>query len=142
MIRYDDSANGVEPHQLSGFFESWRNHPTPETHLELLHRSDAVVLAIDTETNAVVGFVTAISDGVLAAYIPLLEVLPAYRNRGVGTELVTRVVDRLCDLYMVDVVCDAPLLPFYETLGFRAGTAAVIRRHARQGGASAPALTA
>ena len=33
----------------------------------------------------VVGFVTATSDGVLSAYIPFLEVVPAYRSRGIGS---------------------------------------------------------
>ena len=37
---------------------------------------------------------------------------------GIGSALVERVLDQLDDLYMVDVVCDAPLEPFYERLGF------------------------
>jgi hypothetical protein len=32
----------------------------------------------------VVGFITAISDGVLTAYVPFLEVLPAHRRQGVA----------------------------------------------------------
>ncbi len=35
---------------------------------------------IDDINNKVVGFITAISDGVISAYIPLLEVLPKYQN--------------------------------------------------------------
>lgn len=111
MIRYEEDVAGVEPDQLSGFFEGWPTHPTQDRHLELLRGSDAVVLAIDAEIGAVVGFVTAISDGVLSAYTPLLEVLPAYRGRGIGKELVTRIVDRLGDLYMVDLVCDSDMPP-------------------------------
>ena len=34
------------------------------------------------DAGRVVGFVTAISDGVLSAYIPLLEVLPEYQGAG------------------------------------------------------------
>jgi len=67
----------------------------------------------------VVGFVTAISDGVLSAYVPLLEVLPDHQGRGIGSELVRRLLDRLGDLYMIDVVCDENVVPFYERLGLR-----------------------
>ena len=65
-------------------------------------------LALDGD--AVVGFVTAASDGVLSAFIPLLEVLPAYRDRGIGAELVRRLLGQLDDLYMVDLCCDADRL--------------------------------
>ena len=43
-----------------------------------------MIIAIDENTNQVVGFVTAISDGVLSAYIPFLEVLPEYKSIGIG----------------------------------------------------------
>ena len=117
MIEYADSLEGVEPRQLEGFFVGWPSPPPPERHLELLHGSAAVVLARDGDR--LVGFVTAISDGVLSASIPLLEVLPEYQGRGIGTELMRRILARLDGLYMVDLSCDAPLEPFYARLGFQ-----------------------
>jgi GNAT superfamily N-acetyltransferase len=80
-----------------------------------LRGSSHVVLARDGAR--VVGFVTAISDGVLSAYIPLLEVRPEYQRQGIGTELVRRLLDVLRGLYMVDLVCDEDVVPFYERLG-------------------------
>ena len=64
-----------------------------------------------------VGFITAISDVVLAAYIPLLEVRREWRGKGVGSELVRRILAALAGFYMVDVVCDPDLIPFYERFG-------------------------
>jgi ribosomal protein S18 acetylase RimI-like enzyme len=136
MVRYEETAIDIRPQQLKGFFDGWPTRPSPETHLALLRGSGVIVLAIDSQTDAVVGFVTAISDRVLSAYIPLLEVLPSYRNQRIGSELVARLLARLGDIYMVDVVCDAEILPFYERLGFRAGASAMIRRRLRQGGGS------
>ena len=115
MIEYVDDLAGVEAEHLEGFFVGWPNPPSPERHLEILRGSSHVVLARDGER--VVGFVTAISDGVLSAYIPLLEVLPEYQGRGIGTELVRRLLAEVGDLYMVDLVCDADVVPFYERLG-------------------------
>jgi len=85
------------------------------------------VLAVDEESGRVVGFVTAVSDGVLAAYVPLLEVLPDYQGRGIGSELMRRLLARLGDRYTVDLTCDEPLVPFYERLGLRRGVAMALR---------------
>ena len=59
----------------------------------LLKNSAEVVLAVDEETGAVIGFINAVSDGVLSAYIPLLEVLPEYRGRGIGRALVKQMLE-------------------------------------------------
>lgn len=133
-IRFRSDLDGVTPARLRGFFDGWPNPPDPETHLRILRGSTAVVLAVDAETGRVVGFVTALSDGVLSAYLPLLEVLSAYRGRGIGSELVRRVLDALGDLYMVDVTCDADVLPFYRALGLRPATGASVRRYPSQSG--------
>ena len=76
-IEYTSSLDGVEPEHLQGFFERWPSPPAPERHLELLRGSYRIVLARETGSPQVVGFVNAISDGVLYAFIPLLEVLPS-----------------------------------------------------------------
>ncbi len=104
---------------LLGFFEGWRRSVSPEEHLELLRGSDHVV-----------GFITGISDGVLSAYIPLPEVLPDYRGQGIGTELVRRLLHKLNGLYMVDVMCDPGIQPFYARLGMLPSTGMMIRESA------------
>lgn len=117
MITYTSTAGAITADQLRGFFVGWPVAPSPERHLALLRGSHAVELALDDD--AVVGFVTAISDGVLSAFIPLLEVLPEYQHQGIGTELVRRLLGQLDELYMVDLCCDADLEPFYSALGFQ-----------------------
>lgn len=131
MMNYTDSLDGLTPdHLRGGFFVGWPNPPTPETHLRILRGSAAVVLAKDGEQ--VVGFINAISDGVLSAYIPLLEVLPDYQGQGIGSELARRMLDRLRDLYMIDLLCDADLQPFYARLGMRPYTAMLLRNYESQ----------
>lgn len=61
----------------------------------------------------------ALSDGIMAAFIPLLEVRADHQGRGIGSELVRRMFDLLAPLYSVDVVCDAAVAPFYEHLGLQ-----------------------
>ena len=102
MIAYETDASRVTAENLVGFFVGWPTAPSPDRHLALLRGSDHVVVARDSDTGGVVGFVSAHGDGVLSACIPLLEVLPAYRGRGIGTELVRRLLELLEGHYMID----------------------------------------
>nr|WP_237427131.1 GNAT family N-acetyltransferase [Deinococcus xianganensis] len=124
--------DGITPEQLHGFFVDWPNPPTPETFLRLLRGSYLVVLAVND--GQVIGFVQAVSDGVLTAYIPLLEVLPAWQGRGVGRALMTRMREELRHLYAVDLGCEDHLVPFYEALGMRRGNLMCTRNYERQNG--------
>ena len=134
MIQYTSSLDSIEAGRLVGFFVRWPNPPSPETHLRILQGSQRRILAIDEETGQVVGFVTALTDGVLSAYLPLLEVLPQYRARGIGSELVRRLLEDLGPLYMVDLTCDAELAPFYARLGLTPTHGMAVRRYDRQAG--------
>jgi len=138
-ITYTNSLTHISPINLTGFFAGWPNPPSPETHLRLLQGSYAVWLAQDGEQ--VVGFINAISDGVLSAYIPLLEVLPTYKGQGIGSELTRRMLATLEGLlatleglYMVDLICDPDLQPFYEKVGGHRYSGMIWRNYDRQGG--------
>jgi len=128
-IEYVESAEGITADQLQGFFEGWPDPPSPARHLEILRRSSLRILARDARSGRVVGFVTAITDGVLSAYVPLLEVLPECRGAGLGRELMQRIVRRLEPMYMIDLTCDEDVQPFYERLGWTRYTAMIRRDH-------------
>jgi ribosomal protein S18 acetylase RimI-like enzyme len=129
LIIYREDLRGVTPERLTGFWSSWPSPPPPELHQRILEGSEAILLAVDTDDDdRVVGFITAIGDGLFASCIPLLEVLPAYRGRGIGTELVRRMLARLGDRYMVDLVCDEEVMPFYEQAGMTRYGAMIQRR--------------
>jgi len=134
MISYSDSIEAIGSDALAGFFVGWPNPASPETHLRILQGSYKVWLALDG--GKVVGFITAISDGVLAAFIPLLEVLPEYQGRGIGPELTRRMLDSLKHLYSIDLICDEDVQPFYEKLGMRRYSGMIYRYYENQAGAS------
>lgn len=136
MIRYKQDCTGISPGMLQGFFVGWPHPPSPEKHLRILQQSAYLVLAIDDNSGQVVGFVNAISDRVLSAYIPLLEVLPEYQFRGIGTALMERLLEQLKGLYMIDLTCDAHLQKGYGRLGFSKMTAMMIRNYQNQSGAA------
>ena len=132
MISYTDSLDGVtSEHLQGGFFAGWPNPPSPITHYRILANSAAIILA-RTVNGDVVGFISAVSDHISCAYIPHLEVLPAYQGQGIGSELMRQMVEKLRHLYMIDLACDPPLQSFYERLGMKAVVGMVIRNYDRQ----------
>ena len=135
MIRYLYTADNLSPEQLGGFFEGWADSPSAETHLKLLKSSDEIVLAIDEEIDKIVGFITAITDHIMSAYIPFLEVLPEYRRKGIGSELVRQLLKRLDKLYMIDLLCDEGLQLFYSAHGMKPASGMMIRNYHLQSGA-------
>ena len=126
-ITYQETTEGIGPNDLQGFFVGWPDRPTPENHMAILMGSDLVVLAL-SDKSRVVGFVTAITDGVSCAYIPHLEVLPEWQGDGIGTELMRRMMLKLETIRAIDVICDEEVRGFYERLGFKAWRGMIIRK--------------
>lgn len=134
MILYQTNLKNITSIKLADFFVRWPKPPSPETHLKILENSSHIVLAIDENINQVIGFINAVSDKTLSAYLPLLEVLPKYQKQGIGSELVKRILDQLIDLYMIDLACDDNLVPFYNKLGMKKFRAMGIRNYDKQSG--------
>lgn len=130
-IRYQNTLEGIGSDNLGGHFMGWPNPPSPDAHLRILQGSDYLVLAVSTQ-GTVVGWISAISDGVSCAYIPHLSVLPAYQGKGIGAELVRRMREQVGHLYMIDLVCDRDVVDFYVKQGFSECVGMVVRNFERQ----------
>lgn len=127
MIVYSTDLSSLAEDDLDGFFVGWPSPPTRTQHLAVLRASYRAVVGRESESARVVGFVNMISDGILTAFVPWLEVLPEYHGRGIGTELMQRVLINTEHLYSIDLTCDEPLRPYYERLGMRAVTGMAVR---------------
>ncbi len=129
MISYQYDISGLTGSDLDPFFEGWPKKPEPIKRMEILKNSDYVIIARDGAN--IIGFINAITDKTLSAYIPLLEVIPEYRNQGIGTELVKRMLEQLKDYYMIDLCCDEQLEGFYKKFGMSKVTGMIIRNYNR-----------
>lgn len=116
MISYTSDLDPLGPGAFDGFFVGWPHPPSATTLKTLLSQAPYVSLALDD--HHLIGFCYAISDGLLSAYIPLLEVRPDYQKQGIGKALVLHLMAQLKHHYMIDLCCDSELEPFYNTLGF------------------------
>ena len=91
---------------------------------ELLHRALLASHSLFTawHSTELVGLGNAISDGYLVVYYPHLLVLPEYQGRGIGTELMRRLMARYQGFHQHMLVADGRALDFYRKCGFeRAG---------------------
>ena len=129
LIIYTTQLTNLEEVQIEGFFAGWQNKPTNQTLLQILSNASYKVVAIDKNAKKMVGFIYAISDNTISAYIPLLEVLPEYQKKGIGKELIVRILDMLKDFYMIDLSCDANLVTYYEKFHFQKGISMLKRNY-------------
>lgn len=107
MIEYMTELNGIRPEDLEGFFVGWKKPLSIYEHYEILKNSSYIVIAYDTESSKVVGFINALSDKVNFAFIPMLEVLPEYQHKGIGSRLMKIMLELLKNISCIDLTCDA-----------------------------------
>ncbi len=79
-ISFSNDITLLEKLSPAGFFVGSPNPPSDKTLKRILSNSQHIYLAI--KDGQLIGFINAISDQVLSAYIPLLEVLPFYKKQG------------------------------------------------------------
>ena len=133
-IEYTKDLSGITESMMTAFFVGWPNPPSAEMHLKILRNSYCAWVAIDRDCNRVVGFINAVSDGVLTIYIPLLEVVKSYQGKGIGSALVKHMLVECENIYMVDICHDAELAPFYAQFRAYRGHASLFRNFVAQSG--------
>jgi ribosomal protein S18 acetylase RimI-like enzyme len=127
MITYSNNISDFSPENLRGFFVGWRSPISSDRHFQILKNSYRFFIAMDEDR--VVGFVNCISDELHFAFIPMIEVLPEYQSKGIGTELMKRLLEELRNLQCIDLTCDADVQPFYEKLGMLKSNGMIIRNY-------------
>jgi GNAT superfamily N-acetyltransferase len=78
-----------------------------------------------------VGFVRALSDGHLAAYIEDVMVHERCRHLGVGSVLMTRLLQELDGVAVVTLFCAPGTAPFYQQQGFQPSESVILQRDRR-----------
>ena len=117
-IDYDTTHERVDLAQLAELYRSvgWNDRASePERIAEAVRNSLWIVTA--WESGKLVGFCRAFSDGAFTAYVGDVLVNPTHQGRGVGRELVRRL---MADRDRIAFVLKAapPVQPFYAKLGF------------------------
>ena len=78
------------------------------------------IAVYEEEKQKLIGFVDSVSNGVTDAYIQDLMVHPDFQGRGLGSELMNKMIEYLKKegIYMISVLYDESLKDFYSRFGF------------------------
>ncbi len=119
-IVYDSTHERVDLEQLAGLMRAvgWEDRARDRARLAQAVRGSLWVVTA-WEGPKLVGFARAFSDGALSAYVNNVAVLPGYQRRGVGSELVRRLIEGKESIAFV-LHARAEIHPFYARLGFEA----------------------
>ena len=119
MIRYHDERDPLDLNQLARLFESvgWHHRTRDPDRLAQMVRGSAFRVAALDDAR-LVGFARAISDDAFNAYVSTVAVAPDCQRRGIGREMLRRLVDRREHIQFV-LHADVRVHPFYLACGFR-----------------------
>lgn len=111
----DDSINASEVIELY-VANNWSSAEKPELLMKALRGSHSLITArVD---GKLVGLANAISDGYLVVYYPHMVVHPDYQRQGIGTGIMTRLLEKYADFHQQQLTADGGAVKFYESLGF------------------------
>ncbi|MDY6826091.1 MAG: GNAT family N-acetyltransferase [Bacillota bacterium] len=117
-LRYVDNPE-LEAAEIASLRESVGWDPRSEQMKRISGSSFLVAACFDRDL--LVGHVDVLSDGIDDALVRSLMVRPAYQGRGIGRELLRRVINRLKEMRIktINVLFEPELANFYRRAGFR-----------------------
>jgi GNAT superfamily N-acetyltransferase len=122
----------IPPRSVRELYEhvGWSRPANEEELREVLEAGPAVGA---WDGQRLVGFVRALSDGHLAAYVEDVMVHQDYRRSGVGDLIMSRLLREIKRSANVSLFCERPVARFYERNGFRATSYVLMQRSVEEG---------
>ena len=108
----------IELYKIGGW---WKENMDANKLPELIRGSYLFAVAVDLINERAVGMARVISDGIADAYIQDLVVLPAWRQKGVGEMIVSKLLEhcRSRGISWIGLIAQPGTDSFYRTLGFK-----------------------
>ena len=128
-LELDDDPTRVDVEEVHRFLSTesyWARGRSRDTVERLVREADRLVGLYDGERQ--IGFARVVSDGVAFAYLADVYVLPAYRGRGLGIELVRETVEEGPYLGCKWLLHTSDAHGLYRKLGFGAPSERLMER--------------
>jgi GNAT superfamily N-acetyltransferase len=128
-LQLDDDRERVDVDEVHRFLSEesyWAVGRPRETVERLIHEASRVVGLYDGGRQ--VGFCRAFTDGVAIAYLADVYVLPEYRGRGLGEELVREMVENGPYAGVKWLLHTTDMHPLYRKFGFEVPSYKVLER--------------
>jgi aralkylamine N-acetyltransferase len=109
----------------------WSEEPDARQRIPALITGSFCFMVARLQDGRIAGMARLLSDGVSDAYIQDVVVLPEWRGRGIGRELVRRLVEhcRSNGIGWIGLIAEPGTRHFYEDLGFKALLDYIPMRH-------------
>lgn len=117
MIEYAETKD-FQVQQIESLFLSvgWSSGKYPEELTVAMKNSDSVVSAWDN--GELIGLVNALSDKIMTVYFHYLLVKPEYQSKGIGKNLMERILTKYQPYARKAVIAYKSEVGFYEKCGF------------------------
>ena len=118
-LQLDDDKNRIDVAEVHRFLSQeayWAIGRPRETVERLISEASRVVGVYDRDRQ--IGFCRAFTDGVALAYLADVYVLPEYRGRGLGEELVREMVENGPFAHVKWILHTEDMHPLYRKFGF------------------------
>lgn len=116
-IAYQDTKSIPQDQVLTLYrANQWSSADKPQKLCEGLRNSHRLVSAWDADR--LVGLANSLSDGCLVVYYSHVLIHPEYRRRGIGRELMTRLMSHYQDFHQQVLIADGDAVEFFRSLGF------------------------
>jgi GNAT superfamily N-acetyltransferase len=128
-LELDDDAGRVDVDAVHDFLANhsyWAEGRPRDVVKRLLESADRVVGLYDGDRQ--VGFARAFTDGATLAYLADVYVLPAYRGRGLGVELVREMIEAGPYAHLRWLLHTRDAHDLYRRFGFRAPSERLMER--------------
>jgi GNAT superfamily N-acetyltransferase len=124
----DDKAriDRAEVHRFLSEVSYWATGRPRETQDRLIGEAARVVGLYDGDRQ--IGFCRAATDGVAFVYLADVYVLPEYRGRGLGEELVREMIENGPLVHLKWLLHTADMHPLYRKFGFDTPSARMMER--------------
>ena len=119
------TVSSAPPEEVVDLYRSagwWEESPANRSRIEPMIRGSFCFMVARTSEGRIVAMGRVISDGASDAYIQDVVVLPAYRRRGIGRELVRRLT-LFCmerNIGWIGLVAEPGSVALYQGLGYGA----------------------
>ena len=97
----------------------WSSGKYPDKLVRAMKNSDSVISAWDGKK--LIGLINALSDGIMTAYFHYLLVHPDYQSKGIGKNLVEKILKKYKPYARKVVIAYNREIEFYKKCGFKTG---------------------
>ena len=97
----------------------WTNYTDKPEMVKKAYENSLLTLGA-YDSNQLVGVIRTVGDGFSIVFVQDILVLPEYQRKGIGTQLLRKIMERFSSVYQMELMTDntPKTISFYKSAGF------------------------